>query len=263
MTRTIARTGLVPSDRAGGDDKLAPHPTLGRYYTGAEHRQSFVRRIFDESAGQYDRVERMMAFGTGPWYRRQALARAGPSPGMKCLDVAVGTGLVAREVVSLVGDASAVTGVDPSPGMLAQAAKAVPIRLLEGRAEALPFDDASFDFVSMGYALRHVSDVAVTMREFLRVLRPGGRLCLLEITRPHRLLARAMLKCYMKGVVPCLSRLVAGGRKQALLWEYYWDTIDACLSPAVLRAAMTAAGFADVNRNVELGIFSEYVGRKR
>ena len=102
-----------------------------------------------------------------------------------------------------------------------------------------------------------------TMREFLRVLRPGGRLCLLEITRPHRPLARALVKCYMKGVVPCLSRLTAGGRTQQLLWEYYWDTINACLPPAVLREAMTAAGFADVQRNVELGIFSEYTGTKR
>ena len=166
-------------------DKLAPHPTLGRYYRGPGHKRSFVRRIFDESAAHYDQVERMMAFGTGPWYRRQALARAGLGPGMKCLDVAVGTGLVAREAVTLVGDPAAVTGLDPSPGMLAQAAKAVRIALVVGRAEGLPFEDRSFDFVSMGYALRHVSDVAVTMREFVRVLRPGGTLCLLEITRPH------------------------------------------------------------------------------
>jgi demethylmenaquinone methyltransferase/2-methoxy-6-polyprenyl-1,4-benzoquinol methylase len=242
--------------------KLAPHPTLERYYAGPEHKRSFVRRLFDESAGQYDRVERMMAFGTGSWYRRRALARAGLSRGMKCLDVAVGTGLVAREAVTLAGDPSAVTGLDPSPGMLAEAAKAVPIRLVVGRAEQLPFPDGSFDFVSMGYALRHVSDVAVTMRELFRVLRPGGRACLLEITRPSRRLPLALVKCYMKGIVPNLSRLTAGGERQRVLWEYYWETINACVPPAELRAAMTRAGFADVARHVELGIFSEYTGRR-
>ena len=251
-------------------DKLAPHPTLVRYYPGPEQKRSFVRRIFDESAGQYDRVERMMAFGTGSWYRRRALARAGLSTGMRCLDVAVGTGLVAREAVTLVGDPSLVIGLDPSPGMLAEAARSLPIRLVVGRAEHLPFPDGSFDFVSMGYALRHVSDVSVTAREFFRVLRPGGTLCLLEITRPSRRLPLALVKCYMKGIVPCLSRLAAGsdrradrqGDRQGVLWEYYWDTINACLPPAALRGAMAEAGFDDVRRHVELGIFSEYTGRR-
>jgi demethylmenaquinone methyltransferase/2-methoxy-6-polyprenyl-1,4-benzoquinol methylase len=242
--------------------RLAPHPALPKYYRAPDQKDDFVRRIFNDSAAQYDRVERMMALGSGPWYRRQALARAGLVPGMKCLDVAVGTGLTAREAVALVGDPSAVTGLDPSPGMLAQAARGLPIRLVVGRAECLPFPDGSFDFVSMGYALRHVSDVAVTMRELFRVLRPGGRVCVLEITRPDRLLARALVKCYMKTVVPWMSRLTAGGRRQQVLWQYYWDTIDACLPPGAIRQAMSGAGFAGVGRNVELGIFSEYTGSK-
>ena len=214
---------------------LAPHPTLEKYYAGPEHKRSFVRRIFDESAGEYDRVERMMALGTG---------------------------LVAREAVRLVGDPGAVIGLDPSPGMLAQAAQSLPVRLIVGRAERLPFADRSFDFLSMGYALRHVSDVSVTMGEFFRVLRPGGRLCLLEITRPRGRIPLALVRFYMKAVVPSLSRFTAGPQRQRLLWEYYWDTINACVPPAALREAMEAAGFADVKRHAELGIFSEYTGRK-
>lgn len=241
---------------------LAPHPTLEKYYAGPEQKGPFVRSIFDDSAGGYDRVERMMALGTGPWYRRQALMRAGLAVGMQCLDVAAGTGLVAREAVNIVGNAGAVIGLDPSPGMLAEAARSLSIRLVLGRAEHLPFSGDSFDFLSMGYALRHVSDLAVTMREFLRVLRPGGRLCLLEITRPQGAVPLALMRCYMKGIVPYLSRLTAGGERQRLLWEYYWDTIDACVPPTQVRDAMAGAGFTDVRRHLALGIFSEYTGRK-
>src|SRR5688572_11391454 len=75
---------------------VAPHPTLPRYYA-SDGKRSFVRRIFNHTAGDYDRVEKMMALGSGSWYRRQALMRAGLVSGMRVLDVAIGTGLVARE----------------------------------------------------------------------------------------------------------------------------------------------------------------------
>jgi demethylmenaquinone methyltransferase/2-methoxy-6-polyprenyl-1,4-benzoquinol methylase len=250
--------------------KLPPHPLLPAYYGagGDDAKGDFVRRLFDDTAACYDRVERMMALGTGSWYRRRALRRAGLRPGMRCVDVAVGTGLVAREAIRLVGDPSAVTGVDPSTGMLAQAARALPIRLVEGRAEALPFGDGSFDFLSMGYALRHVADVYAATREFFRVLRPGGVACVLEIGRPRGRIATALLRGYMRGVVPRLSGLAAGGAgaeargRQRTLWEYYWDTIEACVSPEAVQDALRDAGFTDVRRHVELGVFSEYTGRK-
>lgn len=241
---------------------LPPHPALGRYYPTQGDKRTFVRSIFDRTAGDYDTVERLMALGTGSWYRRQALRRAGLRPGMNCLDVAVGTGLVAREALSIVGDAALVTGLDPSTGMLAEAARNLPVRLVEGRAEQLPFADGSFDFLSLGYALRHVSDVSATLREFRRVLRPGGTVCILEMTPPKGRLPQALLKLYMKGVVPCLSRLTRAARDQRILWEYYWDTIHACISPASLLEALSGAGFVEVRRHVEIGLFSEYTGKR-
>lgn len=241
---------------------LAPHPPLTAYYSGEEERRQWVLGLFNRTAGDYDRVERVMAFGTGSWYRRRALQRAGLSSGMTVLDVGVGTGLVAREAAVLCGDPARVTGVDPSPGMVQNAKVPPGVRLVAGSAESIPVGPASADFLSMGYALRHVSDLSVAFREFQRVLKPGGRLCLLEITRPEGAWSQSVLKGYMRVMVPLAARLVARHRDTPELMRYYWDTIEACASPPVILAALRQAGFEDVNRRVELGVFSEYRARK-
>lgn len=236
---------------------LRPHVPLTAYYEDEAGRQRFVRRIFDETAADYDRVENVLAFGSGRWYRGQALQRAGLQPGARMLDVGIGTGLVAREALKLIGPAGRLTGVDPSPGMMGEVG--LPgVELLAGRAEALPCEDASRDFVSMGYALRHLSDLSAAFAEFHRVLKPGGRLLVLEITRPQGRAATLLLKTYMRAVVPTIARLVARRSQTSHLWRYYWDTIEACIPPERVLAALAAAGFAQVERHVELGIFSEY-----
>lgn len=240
---------------------LRPHVPLTEYYQDEADRQRFVRRIFDKTASDYDRIERLLAFGTGPWYRGQALQRAGLGPGQHVLDVGFGTGLVAREALRLIGPEGRLVGVDPSPGMMQQAG-AMGVELLTGRAEALPRPDASSDVVTMGYALRHLADVQAAFAEFHRVLRPGGRVLVLEITRPRGRIALALLKAYMRVVVPLLARFVARERATAHLWRYYWDTIEACIPPERVMQALSDAGFTDVQRHVELGIFSEYTARK-
>ncbi len=236
---------------------MAPHPTLPDYYGSDAERRQYLRRIFDDTASDYDRIERLLAFGSGPWYRRQALQRAGLAAGAQVLDVGFGTGLVAREALGLIGPTGTLVGVDPSPGMMAEA-KLAGITLETGRAEALPRPDASHDFLSMGYALRHIDDVAAAFAEFHRVLTPGGRLMVLEISKPEGRVATALLKAYMRGVVPILARLVAREKATPELWRYYWDTIEACIAPEQVLQALRAAGFRDVQRHVELGIFSEY-----
>jgi len=240
-----------------------PHAPLTEYYQDEAARETFLREIFDSTATDYDRIEKMLAFGSGPWYRRQALTRAGLTTGMRVADVGVGTGLVAREAVALVGDAALVTGVDPSPGMMAVANLPAGVKLVEGRAEAIPLPDQSVDFVSMGYALRHISDLDAAFKEFHRVLKPDGIFCILEIVKPESRTAQFMLKTYMRTVVPLLARLVARGKNTPLIWQYYWDSIEACAPPANVIATLTAAGFTNVTRHRELGIFSEYCGRRR
>jgi demethylmenaquinone methyltransferase/2-methoxy-6-polyprenyl-1,4-benzoquinol methylase len=240
----------------------APCPPLKEYYPQEADRRGWVGGLFDRTAADYDRIERAMAFGTGSRYRRGALRRAGMMQGMSVVDVGVGTGLVAREAAHLVGDASRVTGVDPSSGMVEQAKVPLGVRLIAGSAEAIPLPSGCADFVSMGYALRHVSDLSLAFGEFWRVLRPGGIVCLLEITRPEGVVSRTLLKAYMRGVIPVLARIVARHPETPKLMRFYWDTIEACASPRAIMGAIEDARFEQVTRHVELGIFSEYCAHK-
>jgi len=242
-------------------DVLPPHAPLNEYYGDEAEHQQFLRRIFDETAPDYDRIEGILAFGTGPWYRRKALERAGLAEGAQVLDVGIGTGLVAREALRLIGPKGRLVGVDPSAGMMREV-HLPGVELVQGFAEKLPREDASSDFLSMGYALRHISDLSAAFSEFHRTLRPGGRLLVLEITRPQGRIATALLKGYMRAVVPVIARVVGRRHDTAELWRYYWDTIEACIPPEAVMSALRAAGFGDVKRHVELGIFSEYTAVK-
>jgi demethylmenaquinone methyltransferase / 2-methoxy-6-polyprenyl-1,4-benzoquinol methylase len=241
---------------------LPPHPTLSGYYRKDEDRPEFVRRLFDAAARDYDHIEWGMALGFGRWYRREALRRCGLFEGLNILDVAVGTGLVAREAARITGDARLVTGLDPSAGMLLEARRQLPLRGVLGTAERLPIRGESFDMVSLGYALRHLSDLTVVFREFARVLRPGGTLCVLELTRPTSTLGLAALRLYLHRVVPLLTRLRTHNREAEVLMRYFWDTIEACVPPERIMAAMDDAGFEEVQRALVIGLFSEYTGRR-
>jgi demethylmenaquinone methyltransferase/2-methoxy-6-polyprenyl-1,4-benzoquinol methylase len=236
----------------------APHVPLTDYYQSEQARQAYLLEIFDKTAADYDRIEAMLAWGSGSRYRRQALIRGGLKTGMKVLDVGVGTGLVAAQACFLSGDAALVTGIDPSPGMLAASRLPKTMVLMEGRAESLPFPDNHFDFLSMGYALRHISDLGVAFAEFERVLKPGGRLCVLEITQAHSRFGKWALKSYMRSVIPLLTRIVSRQKDTATIWRYYWDSIEACVPPDQVVATLSAAKLKHINRHLELGVFSEY-----
>jgi demethylmenaquinone methyltransferase / 2-methoxy-6-polyprenyl-1,4-benzoquinol methylase len=244
------------------DDTHAPHPPLTDYYAEESARRAWVRGIFNRTASDYDRVESAMSVGSGGRYRRQALLRAGLIRGMQMLDVGTGTGLVAKQASRIVGETGSVTGVDPGIGMLAAGALPSRIRAVAGMGERLPFKSAQFDFLSMGYALRHVADIGALFAEFHRVLKPGGRLCVLEITRPSGRMARAALKLYMRTLVPMLARVIARHADTATLMRYYWDTIETCVPPGQLIALLQSSGFERVERHVQMGVFSEYQAQR-
>ncbi len=241
---------------------LSPHRPLSEFYPAPAARQDFVNELFDEAAPDYDWVSGLMSFWSDRFYRRDALRRAGLKSGMQLLDVASGTGLMIKAALELGLDPAQVTGVDPSRGMLAKNRERNPVTLLEGTGEALPCADATFDFVSLGYALRHVEDLRKLFSEFHRVLRPEGRVLILEITRPHNAVAFHLMRLYMQKLVPRLGWLRRRNRSTARLMEYYWATIEECVPPPVILSALEAVGFREVKRTTTGAVLSEYVARR-
>jgi demethylmenaquinone methyltransferase/2-methoxy-6-polyprenyl-1,4-benzoquinol methylase len=256
----------VSDDAERGDavmtESTPPHPVLDAYYATAADRQSFVGELFDGAAHYYNRIGQMLDLGSGPMYRRQALQRAGLRRGMRLLDVATGTGLVARGAVAILGEPRAVVGVDPSRGMLGEARKALTTPFVQGRAEALPFRDDLFDMLSMGFALRHVPDLEAAFHEYRRVLKPGGRILLLEVSRPTSAVIRWLMRVHFQRVLPWLTRLGTRSQPAQLLMKYYWDTIDRCVPPETIMDVLTRSGYVDVKRRMFCGFLTEYVAAK-
>jgi len=250
------------NDSTARNAALKTDPRLQTYFAGEAERRAATQAMFDQAASGYDQAERITALGSGAWYRRDVLRRNGLRAGMTMLDVAAGTGLVAVEGQRLIGPSGRLLALDPSPGMLAELRKKLDVETIEAYAEAIPLPENHVDFVSMGYALRHVGDLDLAFSEYLRVLRPGGRVCIMEISRPASRLGQLALRGYIGGIVPFLARLTRSQADVKLLWEYYGDTIDLAIEPERILNAMRQAGFVEVKCSVTFGVFREYLGRK-
>jgi demethylmenaquinone methyltransferase/2-methoxy-6-polyprenyl-1,4-benzoquinol methylase len=195
-------------------------------------RTRHAAALFEGIAPQYGWLGAMLSFGQDIRWRRATVAAIEPH-GRRTLDVASGTGLVARE---LARRGARVVQVDPSMPMLAtglaRTRRAVldgRIRAVAGRAEALPFTDGSFDALTVTYLLRYVDDPAATIRELLRVVRPGGTVASMEFHVPSAPWARALWRVYTRRVMPLAGRLVSpawahtGRFLGPSIDGFYWD----------------------------------------
>ena len=179
----------------------------------AEAASARTRRaleLFAPLGPTYERYARLLSLGQDPRWRRFLVSRVEAGPGDEVLDVATGTGAVARELLRQKG--CAVVGVDQSPEMLAVARQHLPatVKLVEASAEHLPFEEASFDALTVTYLLRYVDDPGATLAELARVVRSGGTVASLEFAVPAGLW-RPLWRAYVGAVLPAAGRIVSPG----------------------------------------------------
>jgi demethylmenaquinone methyltransferase/2-methoxy-6-polyprenyl-1,4-benzoquinol methylase len=197
-----------------------------------------VRAMFDRIAPVYDAMNRTMTAGLDRRWRRLTAAAA-VRPGDEVLDACCGTGDLA---IACARAGGRVTGLDFSEGMLERARRKAPeLQWVSGDLLALPFADASFDAATVGFGVRNVDDLQRALAELSRVLRPDGRLGILEITRPRGLLA-PFYRFWFDGVVPLLGKLLPGGAA----YTYLPASVRRFPGPQELAALIAAAGFEDV-----------------
>jgi demethylmenaquinone methyltransferase/2-methoxy-6-polyprenyl-1,4-benzoquinol methylase len=202
-----------------------------------------VQAMFDRIAGVYDLMNSVMTAGLHHRWRSRAADLAALSPGDRALDVATGTGDLAVELKLRVGPDGEVVGSDFSERMLDLARQKAPELSFEhGNALALPYDDDDFDAATVGFGARNFSDLAQGLREMTRVVRPGGRVVILEITTPERPPLSLFFRLWFDRLVPLLGRFA--GDPEA--YTYLPSSVRRFPNARGLGAAMTAVGLVDV-----------------
>jgi demethylmenaquinone methyltransferase/2-methoxy-6-polyprenyl-1,4-benzoquinol methylase len=223
-----------------------------------------VRGVFDSVADSYDLMNDLMSGGMHRLWKRFALSQTGLRPGQRALDVASGTGDLGAGVARQVGRDGLAVLTDINREMLARGRdrlidKGVGARVefVIANAECLPFPDSAFDCVTIGFGLRNVTDKAAALASMRRVLKPGGRLLVLEFSKPRPEI-RAAYDAYSFNVLPRLGGIVAG---DAASYRYLAESIRMHPDQETLAAMIRDAGFDDCRwHNLAAGIVALHVG---
>ncbi len=235
-------------------------------YAGPERKSEQIEDAFNRLAPRYDFMNRLLSLGIDTLWRRRAIESAAAHTPVTIIDLATGTGdMAVMEARRFAG--ARITGVDLSPAMLAMAEKKCARLRLQGRIQfmradclALPFDDNSFDMATIAFGIRNFESLSGGCREILRVLQPGGRVVILELSRPQTRLLSALYRCYLSGAVPALGKLFTG---HPFEYAYLQKSIDCVPQGDAMLAILREAGFTECRaERYTLGICSCYTAGK-
>ena len=246
---------------------MSESPEPGRTHFGFEtvaeaDKASKVRGVFDAVADKYDLMNDLMSLGLHRVWKSYTVAVANVRPGDRVLDIAAGTGDLARAFAQRVGPTGLVLHTDINEAMLRRGRdrlvdEGLLLPSVQADAQALPFPDASFEVVSVAFGLRNMTDKAAALAEMARVLKPGGRLLVLEFSKVAAPLAPAY-DWYSFKVLPRLGQWIAG---DAASYRYLAESIRMHPDQATLKTMMKSAGFGHVDvHDLAAGIVALHVG---
>lgn len=228
-----------------------------------EAKRPFIQKLFTDIAPRYDWFNRLTSCGLDQGWRRVALREGALAPGQRVLDVCAGTGDLALLAAQFVGAPGLVIGADMNPAMLARAkdkrSRGAPVTWLQADTLALPFPTGSFDRVTIGFSTRNLVDLRAGLREMVRVLRPGGRLIILETGRPANPLICFGYQAYLFTVARAIGFLLTGK-----LWPFTYlaRSVQAFMTPQQMVEALGEAGAPARYVPLSGGLASLFVGAK-
>lgn len=232
-----------------------------------KEKQKKVKQVFDSVADRYDLMNDLMSLGIHRWWKRQAISRCQIRPNHQVLDLAAGTGDLSCLIHAKLNPMGSVTLCDLNEMMLQNARLRLidqgiveNVRIVQANAEKLPFADQSFDRIIIGFGLRNVTHKDRALASMYRVLKPGGRLIILEFSHPTSAVFAQIYDAYSFHVLPFIGQLVAQDRAS---YQYLVESIRMHPNQETLKNMMTQVGFDNCSyQNLTMGVVAIHCGIK-